>query len=415
MPGRGVADVRVGVVSRSLGSACARMPPRPRGETLRTMTETAREARRPVPMPRVAETRLDRARDARKRRRRGVEIESTTGAPTDAKRSWQPVTVDALRDSWSAALDAAAAALQSAEPYLAPGELHERSKSLVSERESAARLLQALAHDQHGSGQYVHLRLPPWTARRLLGLPSSIEACVFNLDGVLLGSASLHAAAWRQTFDELISRRVERTGAHLPPFNPRTDYPAHMHGRPRVEGVRNFLASRGIRLPEGEPDDPPGLETVQGLANRKNQALRRLIEERGITAFEGSRRYLELVRDAGIRRGVVSASANTDAILARAGLAGLVDSTIDGAAIVAEHLRPRPAADILLAACRRLGVAPEHAAVFETSPAGVRAARAGEFNLVVGVDRAGQADALRGDGADIVVSGLAELLDRAVA
>jgi HAD superfamily hydrolase (TIGR01509 family) len=380
------------------------------------MTETVREARRPVPMPRAAETRLDRARDTRKRRRRGVETASTSGAPTDAARSWQPpVTVDALRDSWSAALDAAAAALQSAEPYLAPGELHERSKSLASERESAARLLRALAHDQLGSSEYVHLRLPPWKARRLLGLPSGVEACVFNLDGVLLGSASLHAAAWRQTFDELISRRVERTGAHLPPFNPRTDYPAHMHGRPRVEGVRTFLASRGIRLPEGEPDDAPGAETVQGLASRKNQALLRLIEERGITAFEGSRRYLELVRDAGIRRGVVSASANTDAILARAGLAGLVDSTIDGTAIVAEHLRPRPAADILLAACRRLGVAPEHAAVFETSPAGVGAARAGGFALVVGVDRAGQADALRGDGADIVVSGLAELLDRAAA
>jgi HAD superfamily hydrolase (TIGR01509 family) len=325
------------------------------------------------------------------------------------------VTVDGLRDLWSAALEAAGSALRSAGPYLPPEELHARSRSLVAERDSTARLLAALAHDQPGSSRYLHLRLPRWQAQRLLGLPSEVEACVFNLDGVLIGSASLHAAAWRQTFDELISNRVERTGARVPPFNPRTDYPAYMHGRPRLEGVRAFLASRGIRLPEGDPDDAPGTETVHGVANRKSQALLRLIDERGVAAFEGSRRYLELVRDAGLRRGVISASANTDAMLARAGLTGLIDAKVDGAAIVAEQLRPRPAADILLAACRRLGVSPEHAAVFETSPAGVASGRAGGFGLVVGIDRAGLAGALRADGADMVVSGLAELLDRSAA
>ena len=325
------------------------------------------------------------------------------------------VSVETLRARWTAALDAAAAALHSSGRYLTPLELQEHTKHLAAEREPTTRLLEALAHDRHLSAGYAHLRTPAWEARRLLGLPSGIDACIFNADGVLIGSAALHAAAWGQTFDELLSTRVDPVRGEHAPFNPRTDYPASIHGRPRLEGIRTFLASRGIRLQEGDPGDAPGAETVHGLVNRKNELLRRLLDERGVTAFEGSRRYLELAREADIRCAVVSASANTGPMLERAGLTDLVDALVDGNVIVAERLHPRPAPDILLAACARLGVEPGHAAVFETSPGGVAAAAAGGFELVVGVDHAGQAQALAAAGADRVASGLAELLEPALA
>lgn len=238
---------------------------------------------------------------------------------------------------------------------------------------------------------------------------------MFNLDGVLIGSAALHVAAWAETFDEFISARIERTGGQFAPFNPLGDYPSHIHGKPRLEGVRAFLASRGISLPAGDPGDPPGTETVHGLANRKSAALTRRLDEQGVTAFQGSRRYLEAARDAGVHRAVVSASANTQTILDRAGLADLIEDCVDGNTMLAERLRGRPAPDTLLAACRQLGVEPERAAVFETSPAGVAAARAGGFGLVVGVDRTGRAEVLRAAGADLVVTGLTELLERSLA
>jgi HAD superfamily hydrolase (TIGR01509 family) len=323
----------------------------------------------------------------------------------------QPVSVETLREEWAAAFDAALGALRAARIYLPPEELHEHAARLAAEREPTATLLRAFGRDHASTAPYVHLMVAPWQARRMLGLPAEVEACVFNLDGILIGSAVLHARAWAETFDELIARRIDRTHGRFAPFNPRTDYPAHIHGRPRLEGVRAFLASRGIRLPEGDRSDPPGAETVWGLANHKQRALLRLLDERGLTAFEGSRRYLELARDAGIHRGVVSASANTDVILERAGLEGLIEARVDGNRIVAEHLAARPAPDILLAACRELGVEPEHAAVFETSAAGVAAARTGRFDLVVGVDQAGDAPALRAEGANVVVSGLGDLLD----
>jgi HAD superfamily hydrolase (TIGR01509 family) len=357
-------------------------------------------------MTALVPTRSKDRRPARSRRPR------RSGPATRARTEPEPrIDVDALRDRWSAAFDSAQSALQSARWYLTPAELHAHSQHLAAERAETTALLQALARDTRGTALYLHLELPPWQARRLLGLPAGIDAVVFNLDGVLIGSAALHAAAWSETFEELISRRIERTGGDFAPFNPRTDYPAHMHGRPRLEGVREFLESRGMRLPEGSSGDPPGAETVHGLANRKNEALLRLIDQRGVSAFEGSRRYLELAHDAGIRRAVVSASANTDTLLERAGLAGLVEARVDGNAIVAEHLPARPAPDILLAAARRLGVEPERTAVFETSPAGVAAARAGGFGLAVGVDHAGDAKTLREQGAELVVSGLGELLD----
>jgi HAD superfamily hydrolase (TIGR01509 family) len=321
-----------------------------------------------------------------------------------------PISADILRTRWRAAFDAALVALHCAGPYLPADELRDRATLLEAERDLTTVLLQAPARVQRASGQLSPLTLSAWDARQLLGLPEDVDACVFNLDGVLIGSASLHTAAWTQTFDEFISRRVERTGGRFAPFNPGVDYPRHIHGKPRLDGVRAFLASRGISLPEGQPEDPAGLETVHGLANRKNQALLQRLEEHGVNAFEGSRRYLEIARDAGLQRAVVSASANTQTILERSGLVDLIDQSVDGNTIVAERLRAKPAPDTLLAACRRLGVDPQRAAAFETTPAGIAAARAAGFRLDIGVNGAGGSDALRIESPDFIVSGPAELL-----
>lgn len=320
--------------------------------------------------------------------------------------------LDRLSASWRIALDDAQAALLAAAPILPPQEVRVRSKQLAGERTQTVHLLAGLARDRRSLARFSHLTVPPWAARRLLGLRPDVLACVFNLDGVLISSAAVHAAAWTETFDEFISRRIDRTGGRFAPFNPRIDYYKHMHGRPRLEGVRAFLASRGIRLPEGDPEDQPGTETVHGLANRKRQALLRRLDQAGPMAFAGSQQYLELARDAGLRRAIVSASANARTSLDRSGLAGLIDECVDGNTMAAEHLRAKPAPDTLLAACRQLGVEPRHAAVFETTAAGVAAARSAGFELIIGVNSDGQAKALRDEGADIVIGGLAELLDR---
>jgi HAD superfamily hydrolase (TIGR01509 family) len=320
----------------------------------------------------------------------------------------------ALCAPWRDALDAADLALIAARESLPPQELAARRGRLAAERGATLRLLQDFARDRHESARFLHLT-PHRNARRLLGLPRGIDACVFDLEGVLIGSASLHAAAWTQTFDEFIWERTERTGGRFAPFNPVTDYPRHMHDRPRLEGVRSFLASRGISLPEGGAGDPAGSETVHGLANRKKQLLLRKLAEQGVAAYEGSRHYLEAAREAGVHTATVSPSANTLAILERAGLAPLIERSIDGKTILSEHLRSTPAPDTLLAACRQLGLEPRQAAAFETSPAGVAAGRSGGFALVVGVSHDGSERALRAQGADVVVPGLAELLERQLA
>jgi beta-phosphoglucomutase-like phosphatase (HAD superfamily) len=327
-----------------------------------------------------------------------------------------PVDLDALRSRWRTAFTAAQNAVHAADRYLGGAAVAEHRLRLAAEYEPTVRLLRELAVDEGIPLLLAQPFAPPGEARRLLGLPRGVTACVFNLDGVLVGSAALHRAAWTRTFDELISQRSELAGDRfVPHFDPQVDYPAHVHARPRLEGVRTFLASRGIRLPEGSPDDPPGTESVNGLANRKSELLVRLLDERGVDAFEGSRRYLELARDAGIRSAVVSASAHTDEILERSGLAGLVDAKVDAAVIVAEHLRGRPAPDRILAACSRLGVEPALAALFETGIAGIAAGRTAGFRVVIGVDRsddAAHAAALRTEGADLVVPGLDELVER---
>jgi HAD superfamily hydrolase (TIGR01509 family) len=240
---------------------------------------------------------------------------------------------------------------------------------------------------------------------------------VFELDDVLVSSTRLHEEAWTHTMNELVESRAGTTyGDVIAPFDPQIDYPKHIAGRTRLAGARAFLASRGIRLPEGQPGDLPGTTTVHGLANRKHEWLARLLVQRGVAAFDGVRHYLELARDAGISCAVVSASANTDEMLKRSGLATLVDGRIDAEVIAAEHLHDLPAPDRLLAACERLHVDPKKAAAFETSEAGVAAARAAGIGWVVGVDPPGDPDRmrqLRRAGADIVVRGLGDLLERA--
>jgi beta-phosphoglucomutase family hydrolase len=246
---------------------------------------------------------------------------------------------------------------------------------------------------------------------RRLGLPDTVTAGLFDLDGVLTDTAALHDKAWQATFDAFLRERAERTGEPFVPFDPVADYAAYVDGKPRADGVRDFLASRVITLPEGNADDGPQAETVNGLANRKNQAVLRLIREEGVEVFPGSRRYLEAARDAGLRRVVVSSSANTAEVLRVTGLVALVEGWIDGLAIAAHGLKGKPAPDSFLAGARCVGVEPAQAAVFEDALAGVAAGRAGGFGFVVGVDRTGQAEALREHGADIVVGDLAELLD----
>jgi beta-phosphoglucomutase family hydrolase len=247
----------------------------------------------------------------------------------------------------------------------------------------------------------------------VLGLPDDIRACLFDLDGVLTQTATVHATAWKEMFDAYLAERAKRTGEPYVPFDAVREYDLYVDGRARADGTRAFLQSRGITLPEGEPNDPPGAESVQGLSHRKNEILLERLRTGGVAVYPGSVRYLHAVREAGLHRAVVSASANTRQVLEAAEIADEFEVCIDGIIAAREGLRGKPAADTYLAAARRLGVEPRHGAVFEDALAGVEAGRAGGFGFVVGVDRVGQAEALLQHGADIVVGDLAELLDRA--
>jgi beta-phosphoglucomutase family hydrolase len=239
-----------------------------------------------------------------------------------------------------------------------------------------------------------------------LGLPDGITACLFDLDGVLTSTVELHKAAWKKTFDAFLE---QRDGRSFVPFT-ESDYDVHVDGRPRADGVRDFLTSRGITLPEGSPDDPPTADTVNGLGNRKNKLLMSTIKRRGVAPYPGSLRYLQAVRDVGLAIGVVTSSRNGALVLDAAGLSPFVAARIDGVVIAEQGLRGKPEPDSFLAGASALGVEPSRAAVFEDALAGVAAGRAGDFGWVVGVDRAHQADALRAHGADVVVSDLAEML-----
>jgi len=245
---------------------------------------------------------------------------------------------------------------------------------------------------------------------RRLGLPDTVRACLFDLDGVLTQTAKVHDAAWTQMFDEFLRQHAASTGEPFVPFDPVRDYEEFVDGRPRYEGVRAFLASRHVELPEGDAGDPPAAQTVHGLGNRKNELMLRLLHDRGVEPYEGSVRYVHAVREAGLRTAVVSSSANCRDVLRAAGIEDLFEARIDGVVAEREHLRGKPEADTFLAGARALGLGPDESAVFEDALAGVAAGRAGHFAYVVGVDRVGQADALREHGADVVVKDLAELL-----
>jgi beta-phosphoglucomutase family hydrolase len=243
----------------------------------------------------------------------------------------------------------------------------------------------------------------------MFGLPNGVTNCLFDLDGVLTKTAKVHAAAWKQMFDAYLRQRSERTGEPLGPFTDH-DYDAYVDGKPRYDGVRSFLQSRGIELPEGNPDDPPGAETVHGLGNRKNELVLKLIREQGVEAYAGSLRYLHAVAEAGFGRAVVSSSANCRDVLRAVGIEDQFGAIIDGVVASREGLAGKPASDTFLAGARALGAQPRQCAVFEDALAGVEAGRGGNFGFVVGVDRVGQREALRAHGADIVVDDLAELL-----
>src|SRR5579871_1862010 len=322
-----------------------------------------------------------------------------------------PVDLDALSNHWRIALDLAFDGLKAAQRgsagiHIPADELHEHFGRLVRERDDTARLIDELAREEH-----VHLRHRlslPRATRQMLDLPAEVHGCVFDLDGVLVGSAHVHQEAWRETFDEFLTGWAERTGEPqfaIPRFTPR-DYRDHIHGRPRLEGVLAFLASRGIRLDEA---------SVRALALRKGELMRELVAAEGVAAFEGSLRFLEAAGEAGLGCAVVTASANADSIIASAGLAPLLSHRVDGNTMLRGKLRGKPRPDAIIAACKELGLPPGAVAGFETDRLGIEAGRAAGLCYTVGVDRGGRAELLREAEVDRVVSDLSQLLDPVLA
>jgi beta-phosphoglucomutase family hydrolase len=244
----------------------------------------------------------------------------------------------------------------------------------------------------------------------VLGLPEKVHACLFDLDGVLTDTASVHTKAWKAMFDAFLSERAKQTGDEFVPFDPAADYRQYVDGKKREDGVRSFLDSRGIKLPDGDPDDSGDTDTVYGLGNRKNEMFQKVLDRDGVEVFEGSRRYLEAASAAGLGIAVVSSSANTREVLQITGLDRFIQQRVDGVTLREEHIKGKPAPDSYLRGAELLNVAPDAAAVFEDALSGVAAGHAGNFGFVVGVDRVGQAEELRRSGADVVVTDLAELL-----
>jgi beta-phosphoglucomutase family hydrolase len=244
----------------------------------------------------------------------------------------------------------------------------------------------------------------------VLGLPEAITACLFDMDGVITQTAKVHDAAWKEMFDAFLRDWSASHDQPFVPFDPVADYEQYVDGKPRLEGTASFLESRGIELPMGEESDPAGTPTIWGLGNKKNDLIQQVIERDGVQAYEGSVRYVNAAREAGLRTAIVSSSANTEAVLKAAGVDGLFEVRVDHQVAEADHLRGKPAPDTFLEAARLLGVAAANATVYEDALAGVAAGRAGKFGFVIGVDRVGQATELHAHGADVVVQDLADLL-----
>jgi len=273
------------------------------------------------------------------------------------------------------------------------------------ERSDAGMQVGHLASLWSGVGGY-----PPRVAETL-GLPERVHVCLFDLDGVLTDTASVHRKAWKQMFDAYLKARADSSGDQFVPFDIDADYRKYVDGKKREDGVRSFLDSRGISLEEGNPDDDAETETVEGLGNRKNALFHQTLRDDGVEVFEGSRRYLQAVAAAGLGVAVVSSSSNAGEVLEITGLDSYVQVRVDGETMREENIAGKPAPDSFLRAAQLLEASADEAAVFEDALAGVAAGRAGDFGLVVGVDRTDQADELRRNGADVVVSDLAELLD----
>ncbi|MBB4266532.1 HAD family hydrolase [Roseospira visakhapatnamensis] len=242
----------------------------------------------------------------------------------------------------------------------------------------------------------------PWSGEDL-------SAIICDLDGVITDTAAVHATAWKDLFDEYLRTRAARDGTPFVPFT-EADYLDHVDGKPRYDGVRDFLAARGITLPEGDPGDDPDAETVCGLGNRKNMAFNDVIDRDGVTVFEGAVALVRGLAEAGWRTAVVSSSKNCGPVLERVGLTDLFEVRVDGLYAAAAGLPGKPAPDTYLEAARLLKVAPERAVMVEDAIVGVQSGRDGGFGVVVGIDRGAGADSLRDNGAHIVVKDLGDLL-----
>ena len=319
-----------------------------------------------------------------------------------------PPDLDELAFQWQRALDAGELALRAAVGTLPASYLNRRRRELIQERQETAALLT-------GNARTRGVHPLPWLApvplsKQMLGLTTPIQACLFDLDGVLTDSARLHASVWAQVLDEFLLRSTATTGWHFIPFDRDADYRTYIDGRSRLEGIHSFLDSRGIRLPEGRVDDPPDADTAHGLAKRKGEALERSLLQRGVTALPGAHRYLDAAGRAGLTRAVISASARTVSMLELAGLARLVEVSVDADVIHAENIHTSPSPDLLLAACRRLDVRPQEAVTFTHSVAGVVAGRTAG-SAVIGVAQGSDAELLRDFGAERIIPSLSMLLD----